>query len=43
MVQLRLKVRNPDKQTVDPVAFTLTSEKFRVLLSGKYQVVFRLR
>ncbi|XP_064596063.1 COMM domain-containing protein 4-like [Liolophura sinensis] len=31
-VQLRLGIRNPDVDTVDPVAFTLSADKFRVFL-----------
>jgi len=33
-VQLRLGVRNPDTETVEHVAFTLTVDKFKVLLHG---------
>ena len=35
-VQLRLKVKNPDTDTVESSAFTVDSDKFRVLVSGKY-------
>ncbi|XP_013385008.1 COMM domain-containing protein 4 [Lingula anatina] len=32
-VQLRLKIRNPDTDQVEPVAFNLSADKFRVFLS----------
>lgn len=31
-VHLRLKIRNPDTQVVEPLAFTLSGDKFRVFL-----------
>ena len=35
-VQLRLGVRNPDTDSVEHVAFTLTVDKFKVLLHGAW-------
>ena len=34
-VQLKLQVKNPDSGEVKPVAFTISANKFRVLLNGK--------
>ena len=34
-VQLKLKVKNTDTGTVEPVSFNVSSDKFRVLLNGK--------
>ncbi|KAK2183535.1 hypothetical protein NP493_307g00001 [Ridgeia piscesae] len=34
-VQLRLKIRNPDSHQVEPVAFKMTADKFRVFLNGR--------
>ncbi len=39
-VQLRLKVKNPDTGAIEPTVMTVTADKFRVLLSGTYQVFF---
>ncbi|CAH1789982.1 unnamed protein product [Owenia fusiformis] len=32
-VDLQMKIRNPDTGTVDPIAFTMTAEKFRIFLN----------
>ncbi len=37
-VQLRLKIRNPDTGTVEPTVMTVSADKFRVLLSGRFIV-----
>ena len=41
-VQLKLQVKNPDSGEVKPVAFTISANKFRVLLNGK-PIYFRLQ
>ncbi|XP_071097902.1 COMM domain-containing protein 4-like, partial [Haliotis cracherodii] len=34
-VQIRLEMKNPDTQSTEPVAFTVSADKFRVLLNGR--------
>ena len=35
-VQIKLDVRNPDTQETTPTAFSLSAEKLRLLIHGRY-------
>ena len=38
-VQLRLHIKNPDDDSVEPVSFNISADKFRILLSGELTVI----